>query len=48
MYRKQDLLDHLKDLEIDGNGTLLVHSSMKSIGHVEVGRKLSLIRCPNI
>jgi aminoglycoside 3-N-acetyltransferase len=37
MYTKQDLLDHLKQLGIDGNGTLLVHSSMKSIGQVEGG-----------
>ncbi|MEH7237777.1 AAC(3) family N-acetyltransferase [Bacillus sp. JJ1562] len=37
MYTKQDLLDHLKQLGIDENGTLLVHSSMKSIGLVEDG-----------
>lgn len=37
MYTKQDLLDHLKQLGIDENGTLLVHSSMKSIGQVEGG-----------
>ncbi|WP_077618446.1 AAC(3) family N-acetyltransferase [Bacillus sinesaloumensis] len=37
MYTKQDLLDHLKELGIDENGTLLVHSSMKSIGEVEGG-----------
>ncbi|MDR4885925.1 AAC(3) family N-acetyltransferase [Fredinandcohnia sp. QZ13] len=37
MYTKQDLLDHLRKLNIDENGTLLVHSSMKSIGQVEGG-----------
>ncbi|RFB09676.1 aminoglycoside N(3)-acetyltransferase [Bacillus sp. HNG] len=37
MYTKQDLLDHLRKLNIDVNGTLLVHSSMKSIGQVEGG-----------
>lgn len=37
MYTKQDLLDHLSQLGIDRNGTLLVHSSMKSIGHVDGG-----------
>jgi len=37
MYKKQDLLNHLKELDIDGNGVLLVHSSMKSIGQVEGG-----------
>ncbi|MFS0823155.1 AAC(3) family N-acetyltransferase [Bacillus sp. 1P02SD] len=37
MYTKQDLLDHLRKLGIDENGTLLVHSSMKSIGQVEGG-----------
>lgn len=37
MYNKQDLLKHLKELGINGNGTLLVHSSMKSIGQVEGG-----------
>jgi aminoglycoside 3-N-acetyltransferase len=42
MYTKQDLLDHLKDLGIDGNGTLLVHSSMKSIGQVEGGAETVL------
>ncbi|WP_449536291.1 AAC(3) family N-acetyltransferase [Ferdinandcohnia sp. Marseille-Q9671] len=37
MYTKQDLLDHLEQLGIERNGTLLVHSSMKSIGQVEGG-----------
>lgn len=37
MYTKQNLLDHLNQLGIDRNGTLLVHSSMKSIGHVDGG-----------
>jgi aminoglycoside 3-N-acetyltransferase len=37
MYKKQDLLNHLKELGIDENGSLLVHSSMKSIGQVEGG-----------
>ncbi|MDF2858409.1 MAG: family N-acetyltransferase [Neobacillus sp.] len=42
MYTKQDLLAHLKDLAIDGSGTLLVHSSMKSIGEVEGGAETVL------
>jgi aminoglycoside 3-N-acetyltransferase len=37
MYNKQELLNHLKELGINENGTLLVHSSMKSIGQVEGG-----------
>jgi aminoglycoside 3-N-acetyltransferase len=37
MYEKQDLLKHLKELGIDENGTLLVHSSMKSIGQLVGG-----------
>jgi aminoglycoside 3-N-acetyltransferase len=37
MYTKQDLLNDLNDLNIDKTGTLLVHSSMKSIGEVEGG-----------
>lgn len=37
MYNKQDLLHHLEQLKIDQKGTLLVHSSMKSIGQVEGG-----------
>ena len=37
MYNKNDLLTHLEQLKIDKNGTLLVHSSMKSIGQVEGG-----------
>lgn len=35
MYTKKDLLNHLQELKIDKKGTLLVHSSMKSIGEVE-------------
>ncbi|WP_453995762.1 AAC(3) family N-acetyltransferase [Bacillus nitroreducens] len=42
MYTKQNLLDHLNQLGIDRNGTLLVHSSMKSIGHVEGGAETVL------
>ncbi|WP_010280458.1 AAC(3) family N-acetyltransferase [Bacillus timonensis] len=42
MYTKQDFLNHLKDLGIDENGTLLVHSSMKSIGQVEGGAETVL------
>lgn len=34
MYIKQDLLTHLSQLDIDPNGTLLVHLSYKSIGEV--------------
>lgn len=37
MYTKQDLLNDLKNLGINRKGTLLVHSSMKSIGEVEGG-----------
>ncbi|WP_338470938.1 AAC(3) family N-acetyltransferase [Niallia sp. XMNu-256] len=37
MYTKLDLLNHLKQMGIDKNGTILVHSSMKSIGQVEGG-----------
>ncbi|NLP45873.1 MAG: AAC(3) family N-acetyltransferase [Epulopiscium sp.] len=37
MYTKSELLTHLKKLNIDPKGTLLVHSSMKSIGKVEGG-----------
>ncbi|PHV71704.1 AAC(3) family N-acetyltransferase [Sporanaerobium hydrogeniformans] len=36
-YSKQDLIGYLKKLNIDPKGTLLVHSSMKSIGEVEGG-----------
>lgn len=36
-YTKQDLLNYLNELHIDPKGTLLVHSSMKSIGEVEGG-----------
>jgi aminoglycoside 3-N-acetyltransferase len=37
MYTKEDLLKQLKLINIDREGTLLVHSSMKSIGAVEGG-----------
>lgn len=35
MYTKQDFIEDLKRLGIDPKGTLLVHSSYKSIGEVE-------------
>lgn len=35
MHTKQSLIEDLKNLGIDREGTLLVHSSMKSIGEVE-------------
>lgn len=37
MYTKQDLMNHMAEMGIDPKGTLLVHSSMKSIGQVEGG-----------
>lgn len=37
MHTKSSLLKELEDLGIDRKGTLLVHSSMKSIGEVEGG-----------
>ncbi|MFK0525262.1 AAC(3) family N-acetyltransferase [Paenibacillus illinoisensis] len=37
MHTQQSLLDQLQQLGIDGRGTLLVHSSMKSMGEVEGG-----------
>ena len=37
MHTLTNLLDQLKALNINGSGTLFVHSSMKSIGEVEGG-----------
>lgn len=37
MYRKEDLLADIKKMGIDPHGTILIHSSMKSIGEVEGG-----------
>ncbi|MGG4127159.1 AAC(3) family N-acetyltransferase [Paenibacillus illinoisensis] len=37
MHTQQSLLDQLHQLGIDRRGTLLVHSSMKSVGEVEGG-----------
>lgn len=37
MFTKQQLLDHISQLGIAPNDTLLIHSSMKSIGAVEGG-----------
>ena len=37
MYTKQDLMAHMAEMGIDPKGTLLIHSSMKSIGKVEGG-----------
>lgn len=36
-YNKKDLMQDLERLKINKKGTLLVHSSMKSIGEVEGG-----------
>ena len=41
-YLKEDLIEHLKKLHINPKGTLLVHSSMKSIGDVEGGAETVL------
>src|SRR5690625_7966629 len=37
MYNEEDLLTQLKDMNIDQNGTIIVHSSMKSVGDGEGG-----------
>lgn len=37
MHTKESLIKQLEQLGIDGKGTLLIHSSMKSIGPVEGG-----------
>lgn len=42
MYTKQQLMQHLSDMGIDPKGTLLIHSSMKSIGEVEGGAETVL------
>ncbi|WP_062350153.1 AAC(3) family N-acetyltransferase [Bacillus kwashiorkori] len=42
MYNKQDLLHDLHKLRISNFGTLLVHSSMKSIGAVDGGAETVL------
>jgi len=35
MYTKEDLKEYLKAMWLTGKETILVHSSMKSIGEVE-------------
>lgn len=37
MHTKTGLFEQLKALEINPSGTLLVHSSLKSIGEVQGG-----------
>lgn len=37
MYTEENLLTQLKDMNIDQDGTIIVHSSMKSIGDVKGG-----------
>lgn len=37
IYTRKDIITQLKALGIDSTDTILVHSSMKSIGHVEKG-----------
>lgn len=42
MFTKQDLLKQLKEMPIDEKGTIIVHSSMKSIGDIEGGAETVL------
>ena len=42
MHKKEDLLNQLKDMKIKQSGTLLVHSSLKSMGQVEGGAETVL------
>lgn len=35
MYTKNDLKNQLKNMGLTGNETILIHSSMKSIGDVQ-------------
>ena len=35
MYTKNDLKEHLKTMGLTGEETILIHSSMKSIGDVQ-------------
>lgn len=42
MYTKNDLISHLADIGVNPEGTLLVHSSMKSIGEIDGGAKTVL------
>lgn len=37
MYTEKDLLTQLENMNIDRNGTIIVHSSMKKIGNVDGG-----------
>lgn len=37
MHTTASLIKQLEEMDIDQNGTIIVHSSMKSIGHVEDG-----------
>lgn len=37
MHTKQDLLNELRNLDIDPTGTLLVHASLKSMGDIDGG-----------
>ena len=43
MYTKNDLKEHLKTMGLTGEETILIHSSMKSIGDVQTGRKAYLM-----
>lgn len=42
MYRKDDLKRDIQTLEIDPNGTVLIHSSRKAVGAVEGGAETIL------
>lgn len=42
MYTKEDLKEYLKAMGLTGKETILVHSSMKSIGEVE-GRQIQCL-----
>ena len=45
MYTKSNILDALASMQIDPQGTLLIHSSMKAIGPVENGADTVLDAC---
>ena len=45
MYTKEDLKEYLKAMGLTGKETILVHSSMKSIGEVE-GRADTVLDAP--
>ena len=42
MYKKEELLNEIKNIELNGNETLIIHSSFSSVKNIEGGAEAFL------